>query len=243
MEARTNRVKIIRKGLSRIWTAGFLRMRSCEHVTDKGRQVFSPEMRRRLQKFQSGQRLALLRPDHSRHSASQLFVRLQICQDQFLRATHLSGDWHESSVPAHVNRFRMLLERLAPHPPIEHHRHRRKHARASALFRNMSRERLSRLASKMRPARQQKFQSTHNNPHHRYALVGPPPQDFRRHALPDSYIREGWVRHLEKVDCRQRRSTLALAVPWRGGSSTKNFSGPLETQHPHTNFKHVVQLT
>src|SRR5271155_1665644 len=81
-------------------------------------QALAPEARRRLQKFQPSQDLSLLSPHDPRHAAGQLLICLQIRQQKLLRTGDLSRNRHKASVRAHVNRFRMLLKRLVPQPPV-----------------------------------------------------------------------------------------------------------------------------
>ena len=55
-----------------------------------------------MQKFQARQHLAAFAANQARHAASEVLVRLQVRQNQFLCAHHARGNRHQSAASADV---------------------------------------------------------------------------------------------------------------------------------------------
>ena len=79
----------------------------------------APEVERGLQKFDGCENSAAIRADEARDAAGELFVVLEICDDQLLRGNHRRGNGEEAAVGANVDGFGAFLKRLVGEAAVE----------------------------------------------------------------------------------------------------------------------------
>jgi hypothetical protein len=79
----------------------------------------APEVERWLQKFDSCEDSAVLGADEASDAAGELFVVLEICDDQLLRRNDSGGDGEEAAVGADIDGFGAFLKRLVGEAAVE----------------------------------------------------------------------------------------------------------------------------